>query len=103
MTNHEPGEARFTLSHSSRAHTRMQVIDPAHRIVRLGHDNLPLEAQFHVAGSVWDLRSNSEEILRAMGETFDRVESEQQKADLHLRFYVDFTLRDAPPLDAAAL
>jgi hypothetical protein len=74
----------------------MHVIDRAHTVVRLGHDNLPLEARFRVAGSVWDLRSNSKEILRAMEETFDRVDGGRQKADLHLQFRVDFGVENAP-------
>lgn len=73
----------------------MQVLDPANRLISLAHDNLPLGARFFVAGSIWDLRSNSEEILHAMRETFDQVGSGQQ-ADLHLRFHVDFTVNSAP-------
>jgi len=73
----------------------MQVLDPVHRILRLSQDGLPLGARFFVAGSVWDVRSNSHEILQAMRETFDQIGSGQQ-ADLHLRFYVDFTVNDAP-------
>ncbi len=73
----------------------MQVLDPAERSVKLVHDSLPLEAQFYVAGSVWDVRSNSEEVLRAFGETFDRAESGRQKAGLNLRFCVDFGVKDA--------
>jgi hypothetical protein len=73
----------------------MQVLDPANRLISLAHDNLPLGARFFVAGSIWDLRSNSENILQAMRETFDQVGSGQQ-ADLHLRFHVDFTVNNAP-------
>ncbi len=72
----------------------MQVLDPASRIAGPAH-NLPLAARFLVAGSVWDLRSNSEEILQDMQETFDQVDGEQQ-ADLHLRFHVDFSVSNAP-------
>jgi hypothetical protein len=73
----------------------MQVLDPANRISSLAHDSLPLGARFSVAGSIWDLRSNSEGILQAMRETFDQVGGEQQ-ADLHLRFRVDFAVNNAP-------
>jgi hypothetical protein len=73
----------------------MQVLDPANRVVSVAHDNLPLGARFFVAGSIWDLRSNSEEILRAMRGTFDQVGGEQQ-ADLHLQFHVDFAVNNAP-------
>jgi hypothetical protein len=72
----------------------MQVLDPASRITGPAH-NLPLAARFSVAGSVWDLRSNSEEILQAMQETFDPVSGEQ-KADLYLRFEVDVTVKNSP-------
>jgi len=77
-------------------HTRMQVIDQADRVVRLVQENLPLGAQFRVAGTVWDLRSNSVEVIRAMEETFDRVDSERKKGDLLLRFNVDLSFPDAP-------
>ena len=74
----------------------MQVLDPADRVARLAHDNLPLGARFLVAGSIWDLKSNSQEILRAMRETFDQVSSEQGHPDLYLRFHVDLAVEDAP-------
>jgi hypothetical protein len=73
----------------------MHVLDPINRIVRLSQDNLPLGAQFSVAGSTWDMRSNSPEILQAMRETFDQVE-DQQQADLQLQFHVDYGVSDAP-------
>jgi hypothetical protein len=73
----------------------MEVLDPVNRIVRSCQCNLPLGARLFVAGSIWDVRSNSEEILQAMQETFDQVGGEQQ-ADLHLRFHVDFAVEDAP-------
>ncbi len=73
----------------------MRVLDPANRISSLAHDSLPLGARFFVAGSIWDLRSNSEEIFQAMQETFDQVGGEQQ-ADLHLRFHVDFAINNVP-------
>ena len=73
----------------------MQVLDPVNRVVRLSQDNLPLGARFFVAGSIWNVRSNSHEILQAMQEMFDQVGGEQQ-ADLHLRFHVDFTVNNAP-------
>jgi hypothetical protein len=73
----------------------MQVLDRTNRVTSLAPDNLPLGARFFVAGSIWDLRSNSEEILRAMQETFHQVGGEQQ-ADLHLRFHVDFAVNNAP-------
>jgi len=73
----------------------MQVLDPANRLTGLAHVNLPLGARFFVAGSIWDLRSNCEEILQAMQETFDQVGGEQQ-ADLQLRFHVDFAVNNAP-------
>jgi hypothetical protein len=72
----------------------MQVVDPAHRVINLANDNLPLGARFFVAGSIWDLRSNSGEILQAMQETFDPAGAEQQP-DLHLRFHTDFAIHDA--------
>lgn len=74
----------------------MQVLDPADRVARLAHDNLLLGARFLVAGSIWDLKSNSREIFRAMRETFDLVVGGQSQADLDLRFHVDFALEDAP-------
>jgi hypothetical protein len=73
----------------------MQVLGPANTVAGLAHDNLPLGARFFVAGSIWDLRSNSYEILHAMQETFDQVDVERQ-ADLHLRFNVDFAVNHAP-------
>jgi|SRR5580658_131638 hypothetical protein len=73
----------------------MQVVDPANRVINLAHENLPLGARFFVAGSIWDLRSNSEEILQAMQETFDLAGAEQQP-DLLLRFHTDFDINDAP-------
>src|SRR5271168_2045 len=73
----------------------MQVLDPAIRVISLAHDNLPLGARFFVAGSIWDLRSNSPEILQAMWETFDQVGGEQQP-DFHLRFHVDLAVNSAP-------
>jgi len=72
----------------------MQVLDPANRVTSLAHDNLPLAARFFVAGSIWDLRSNSKEILQAMRETFDQVGSGRQ-ADLQLRFHVDSSVNAA--------
>lgn len=73
----------------------MQVVDHANRVINLANDNLPLGARFFVAGSIWDLRSNSEEILQAMQETFDPAGAEQQP-DLHLRFHLDSASNDAP-------
>jgi hypothetical protein len=73
----------------------MQVLDPANRVTGLANDKLPIAARFLVAGSVWDLRSNSEEVLQAMRETFDR-EGGERHADLHLRFHVDFAASNAP-------
>jgi hypothetical protein len=73
----------------------MQVLDPSDRVAELAHDNLPLGARFFVAGSIWEARSNSHEILRAMREMFDQVGSGQQ-ADLNLRFRVDFTVNNSP-------
>jgi hypothetical protein len=73
----------------------MQVLDPINRIITLSQDNLPLGARFCVAGSTWDLRSNSQEILQAMQETFDQVDGQQQ-ADLQLQFHVDYGVTDAP-------
>jgi hypothetical protein len=67
----------------------MQVLDPSDRVAGLAHDNLPLRARFFVAGSIWEVGSNSHEILQAMRETFDQVGSGQH-ADLNLRFHVDF-------------
>lgn len=72
----------------------MQVLDPANA-VRLTPDHLPLSARFMVAGSIWDLKSNSPEILQAMQETFDEVGSER-RPDLHLRFHVDSAVGNAP-------
>lgn len=76
----------------------MQVLDPIHRIVRLSQDNLPLRARFFVAGSTWALRSNSQEILQAMRETFEQFSQVdgQQRADLQLQFHVDYGAIDAP-------
>ena len=74
----------------------MQVLDPVDKVARLSHGNLPLGAQFFVAGSIWDLKSNSQEILRAMRETFDQVLTEQGHPDLYVRFHVDFAVEDAP-------
>jgi hypothetical protein len=73
----------------------MQVLDRANRVDSLAHDNLPLGARFFVAGSIWDLKSNSHEILHAMRETFDQVDSEQGHPDLHVRFHVDFAVENA--------
>ena len=73
----------------------MQVLDPVNRVARLALDDLPLGARYFVAGSIWDLKSNSHEILQAMRETFDQAENGRQ-ADLNLRFHVDYTLNDAP-------
>jgi len=76
----------------------MQVLDPAHRVTSFANDKLPLRARFFVAGSIWDLKSNSEEILQAMQETFETFDpaGAEQKADLHLRFQVDLAVHDAP-------
>jgi len=74
----------------------MQVLDPDDRDARLAHDNLPFGARFFVAGSIWDLRSNSQEILRALREAFDQVDSEQGYPDLYVRFHVDFGVGNAP-------
>jgi hypothetical protein len=73
----------------------MQLLSSATAAVSLAHDNLPFGACFFVAGSVWDLRSNSKEILQAMQETFDQADGERQ-ADLHLRFHVDLAVNHAP-------
>jgi hypothetical protein len=73
----------------------MQVLGPPNTVASSAHDHLPLGARFFVAGSIWDLRSNSGEILQAMQETFDPVDGERQ-ADLHLRFHVDFAVPHAP-------
>jgi hypothetical protein len=73
----------------------MQVLDIVSRIVRLSEDSLPLGARFFVAGSTWNVRSNSQEILQAMQETFDHVHG-QQPADLQLQFHVDYGVTDAP-------
>jgi hypothetical protein len=67
----------------------MQVLGPVNNTVRSSHDNLPLGGRFLVAGSIWDLKSNSQEILQAMQETFDQVGGEQN-SDLNLRLHVDF-------------
>jgi HPr Serine kinase C-terminal domain len=75
--------------------TCMQVLDPANRITSAVRENLPLKARFFVAGSIWDMESNSEEIVRAMRETFDQAGG-KQPADLHLRFHVDFAINDQP-------
>ena len=72
----------------------MQALNRADKIVGLTEDNLPLGARFFVAGSIWDVKSNSEEILRALLETFDQSRGEQQ-ADLYLKFYVDFAVKNA--------
>jgi hypothetical protein len=76
----------------------MQVLDPINRVVRLSQNNLPLGAQFSVAGSTWDLRSNSHEILQAMRETFEQLDQAegQPPADLQLQFHVDYGVSDAP-------
>ena len=73
----------------------MQVLDPIDKIGKLSQDALPFGARFFVAGSVWDVRSNSHEILQAMREMFDQASSGQH-ADLHLRFHVDFAVNNAP-------
>ncbi len=73
----------------------MQVLGPVHKVVRLSQEGLPLGARFFVAGSVWDVRSNSHEILQAMRETFEPVGS-GQRAGLNVRFHVDLTANSAP-------
>jgi hypothetical protein len=74
----------------------MEVLDRVNRTVRLSQENLPLGAHFFVAGSIWELKSNSQEILRAMRETFDQVDSGRGQPDLYVRFHVDFAVEDAP-------
>jgi hypothetical protein len=74
----------------------MEVLDRVNRTVRLSQENLPLGAHFFVAGSIWELKSNSQEILRAMRETFDQVDGGPGQPDLYVRFHVDFGVEDAP-------
>jgi hypothetical protein len=73
----------------------MRVLSPANRTVRLTPDNLPLGAQFSVAGSIWDVKSNSEDILLAMRETFLQIKGTEEP-DLRLQLHVDFDIHDAP-------
>ena len=72
MTNHRGlRNARFRVFRTLVWVHLMQVLDPVNRVISLAHDNLPLGARFFVAGSIWDLKSNSQEILQAMQETFE--------------------------------
>lgn len=73
----------------------MQLLNPVSRIVKLTEDSLPLKARFLVAGSIWEVKSNSSEILQAMEETFTQSGAAEQ-ADLHLQFYVDSAAESAP-------
>jgi hypothetical protein len=73
----------------------MEVLDRVNRTVRLSQENLPLGGHFFVAGSVWEVKSNSQEILQAMRETFDQVDSGRGQPDLYVRFHVDFAVEDA--------
>jgi hypothetical protein len=74
----------------------MEVLDRVNRTVRLSQENLPLGAHFFVAGSVWEVKSNSQEIIQAMREMFDQVDSGPGQPDLYVRFHVDFGVEDAP-------
>jgi hypothetical protein len=55
---------------------------------------LPFEARFRVAGSVWAVSTNAQEILVAIQQTFQPLTDESSAPDLSIGFYVDFERRD---------
>ena len=57
---------------------------------------LPLKARFMVAGSIWLVSSNSEEVLKAAQETFRPAGNEVCPTDLWVSIYIDFDVPDRP-------
>ena len=72
----------------------MQSVELSGKVSLLDHPDLPLRAQFLVAGSVWDVASNSPDILQTLKEVFGPARG-NCCPDLTLRFEVDFTADDA--------
>jgi hypothetical protein len=63
-------------------------------VERASHSNLPLKARFLVAGSVWAVSTNAQEILDAFQQTFQFANNEKFALDLSVSFYVDFEQPD---------
>lgn len=55
---------------------------------------LPLLARFVVAGAIWELSTNSQEILAIMHDVFQSNENDFPPPDLQLGFFVDFALTE---------
>jgi hypothetical protein len=71
---------------TSRMNTRhsLPALDLASKAV------LPLAARFLVAGSVWAVSTNAQEILAAIQQAFQPANDVSSAADLSIGFYVDF-------------
>jgi len=53
---------------------------------------LPLKARFIVTGAVWEVSTNSEEILEILRDVFQSSENNRSPAELEVFFHVDFAL-----------
>jgi hypothetical protein len=58
---------------------------------------LLLKGRFRVAGSIWEISTNANEILEAVRGTCERLDDEDVGADLFVSIVVDFNLHDQPP------
>jgi hypothetical protein len=58
---------------------------------------LPLVGRFLVTGAIWEIATNSQEILTIMENLSQRVENEFLAPDLSLFLHVDFTLTNRDP------
>ena len=59
--------------------------------------SLPLKRWFKVAGSIWQISTNADEILDVMRGTCEPLDDQRAGVDLFLSVVVDFDLHDRPP------
>lgn len=52
-------------------------------------DHLPFDSKFHVAGSIWAVSTNSQDILAAIGQSFVAVDELTTQPDLSVRLSVE--------------
>jgi hypothetical protein len=74
----------------------MKSCDSVSMIERPAKVALPLEVRFMVAGSIWMISSNSEEVLKAAQETFQPARDDAHATNLWVSIYVDFEVPDRP-------
>lgn len=68
----------------------MNTHDTLATLGRASQADLPLETRFLVAGSVWAVSTNAQEILEAFQQSFQFASNEASAIDLSVSFYVDF-------------